>query len=117
IGDTVPAGSITLDGSLTLRVTTTSRDSTLSRIIQLVTEAEGSKPHTEQFLDRYGKTYATTIIVLFLLFACILAPLLSIPYLGITGGIYRALAFLIAASPCALILATPTAYLSALSAC
>ena len=51
------------------------------------------------------------------LFALILPLLFSIPYLGYEGWIYRALAFLIAASPCALIIATPTAYLSAISAC
>jgi heavy metal translocating P-type ATPase len=117
IGDEVPAGGTTLDGSLTLRVTKNSRDSTLNRIIQLITEAQETKPLVEQFLDRFGRVYATSIISLFILFALLLPPLISLPYLGPTGGIYRALAFLIAASPCALILATPTAYLSALSSC
>ena len=51
------------------------------------------------------------------LFALTLPLILSLPYLGKEGGIYRALAFLIAASPCALIIATPTAYLSAISSC
>ncbi|HEV7736484.1 MAG TPA: heavy metal translocating P-type ATPase, partial [Chlamydiales bacterium] len=50
-------------------------------------------------------------------FALVLPFFLNIPYLGIEGSIYRSLAFLIAASPCALIIATPTAYLSAISAC
>jgi cation transport ATPase len=71
----------------------------------------------QRFLDRFGKWYAMTIISLFFIFALTLPHLFSIPYLGEEGGIYRALAFLIAASPCALILATPTAYLSAISCC
>jgi len=115
-GDEVQAGSYNLDGTLTIRVTHSSADSTLSRIIALITEAQSAKPRLQRFLDRFGKTYALTIISLALFFALALPLFFSIPYLGIEGGIYRALAFLIAASPCALILATPTAYLSALSA-
>ncbi len=117
IGDEVPAGAGNLDGTLTLRVTRSSGDSTLSRIIKLITNAQDAKPKVEQFLDRFGKIYASSIILLATFFAFLLPPLLSIPYLGPEGGIYRALAFLIAASPCALILATPTAYLSAISSC
>lgn len=115
--DEVQAGSYNLDGTLTIEVTRTSADSTLSRIIQLITQAQEAKPRLQKFLDRFGKWYALTIISLAFLLALFLPPLFSIPYLGTEGGIYRALTFLIAASPCALILATPTAYLSAISSC
>jgi heavy metal translocating P-type ATPase len=117
IGDEVPAGAGNLDGTLTVRVTRTSGDSTVSRIIKLITQAQDSKPKVEQFLDRFGKYYATTIILLSFCFAIALPLFWNFPFLGPEGGIYRALAFLIAASPCALILATPTAYLSAISSC
>lgn len=117
IGDDVPAGAGNLDGTLTIRVMRTSADSTVSRIIRLITAAQDAKPKVEQFLDRFGKYYATTIILLSLGFAIALPVFWNLPYLGPEGGIYRALAFLIAASPCALILATPTAYLSAISSC
>jgi Cd2+/Zn2+-exporting ATPase len=117
VGDEVPAGAGNLDGTLTIQVTRSSSDSTLSRIIQLVTTAQNSKPRLQQFLDRFSKIYASSIIGLFLFFAFALPYFWNIPYLGPEGGIYRALAFLIAASPCALILATPTAYLSAISSC
>jgi Cd2+/Zn2+-exporting ATPase len=117
IGDDVPAGAGNLDGTLTIRVTRTSADSTVSRIIRLITAAQDAKPKVEQFLDRFGKYYATTIILLSLGFAIALPLFWNLPYLGPEGGIYRALAFLIAASPCALVLATPTAYLSAISSC
>jgi len=117
VGDEVQAGSHNFDGTLTVKVTRTSHDSTLSRIIQLITAAQEAKPKLERFLDRFGKWYASTIILLFLFFALTLPLFLSIPYLGSEGGIYRALTFLIAASPCALIIATPTAYLSAISCC
>lgn len=116
-GDTVHAGSYNLDGSLTIEVTNTSQDSTLSRIITLIKQAQEAKPTLEKFLDRFGKWYACTIIVLCALFALLLPSLFAIPYFGDEGSIYRALSFLIAASPCALIIATPTAYLSAISSC
>jgi heavy metal translocating P-type ATPase len=117
VGDEVPSGAGNLDGTLTIRVARSSSDSTVSRIIKLITAAQSAKPKVEQFLDRFGKYYATTIICLSLVFAIALPLLWGLPYLGPEGGIYRALAFLIAASPCALILATPTAYLSAISSC
>ncbi|MBP9841908.1 MAG: cadmium-translocating P-type ATPase [Simkaniaceae bacterium] len=117
IGDPVQGGSRNLDGSLTIEVTHLSSESTIARIIRLIHEAQEMKPKLQQFLDRFGKIYAPTIILLSLFFALVLPWIFSIPYLGTEGAIYRSLAFLIAASPCALIIATPTAYLSALSSC
>ncbi len=116
-GDPIPAGARNLESALIIEVNRTNADSTLSRIIQLIIQAQEAKPKLQRWLDRFGKKYATTIIGLTCLFAITLPFLFSIPYLGHEGGIYRALAFLIAASPCALIIATPTAYLSAISAC
>lgn len=115
ISDEVPAGAFNLEGSFTLKVTRTSSDSTLTRIIKLITAAQETKPRLEQFLDRFSKKYALAIISLFFLFALTLPWVFSIPFLGTEGSIYRALTFLIAASPCALIIATPTAYLSSIS--
>lgn len=116
-GDEVPAGGMNLEGVLTLKVSRTSADSTLSRIINLVTEAQSARPKLQRWLDRFSEAYAITIILLSTLFALSLPFLLSIPFLGREGSLYRALAFLIAASPCALIIAIPIAYLSAISAC
>ncbi len=116
-GDVLQAGARNLDGTLSIKVTKTSSESTLSKIIELVHEAQETKPSVQKILDRFGKHYAVTIIGLSILFALGLPLVLNIPYLGNEGSIYRALAFLIAASPCALIIATPTAYLSAISAC
>jgi len=117
IGDEVAAGAGNLDGTLTIRVTRASADSTLSRIIKLITQAQETKPKVQQFLDRFGKWYASSIITLSFLFAFSLPWIFGIPLIGPEGSIYRALTFLIAASPCALIIATPTAYLSAISSC
>lgn len=116
-GDSVPAGGKNQEGALVLKVTHTSADSTLSRIIQLVTEAQEARPKLQQWFDKVSKTYATSIISLAFIFALMMPYVLNIPFLGNEGSIYRALAFLIAASPCALIIAIPIAYLSAVSIC
>jgi Zn2+/Cd2+-exporting ATPase len=117
ISDQVPAGARTLEGVLVLKVTHTSADSTLAKIIQLVTQAQEARPVLQRWFDKLSKNYAITIILLFVLFSITLPWFLNIPFLGVEGSVYRSLAFLIAASPCALIIAIPIAYLSAISAC
>ncbi len=117
VGDTVPAGARNLEALLFIQVTKVSSESTLAQIIQLVADAEKTKPQLQTFLDRFGKYYASAIIVLTLLLGLTMPLFFTLPYLGFEGSIYRSLAFLIAASPCALIIATPIAYLSAISAC
>lgn len=116
IGDDVPAGARNLEGALTIQVMRTSAESTLTRIIELVTQAQESRPLLQRWFDRLSQTYATTIIILAFIFALSLPFFLHIPFFTVEGSVYRALAFLIAASPCALIIAIPIAYLSAISA-
>lgn len=115
--DEVPAGANNLEGALSLRVTHTNADSTLTRIIQLVTHAQESRPALQRWFDKLSNRYALSIICLSAFFALTFPFFLGIPFLGTEGSLYRALAFLIAASPCALIIAIPIAYLSALSIC
>lgn len=114
VGDPIAAGARNLEAALVIEVNRTSTDSTLARIIQLITQAQEAKPRLQRMLDQFGKHYATTIISLTFLFA------IGLPFffaMNFEASVYRSLAFLIAASPCALIIATPTAYLSAISAC
>ena len=115
IDDPIPAGARTLEAALVIEVQRTSSDSTLSRIIQLITQAQEAKPRLQRWLDRFGQHYATAIIVLTFIFAVGLPFIASMTYFGHEGSLYRALAFLIAASPSALIIATPTASLSAIT--
>lgn len=117
VGDTVAAGARNLEGALVLNVTHISADSTLARIIQLVTQAQEARPALQRWFDKLSRGYAITIILLAGLFALTLPLVVGIPFLGIEGSVYRGLAFLIAASPCALIIAIPIAYLSAISVC
>ncbi len=117
IDDQVPAGARNLEGALTIRVTHTSSDSTLAKIVQLVTQAQEARPRLQRWFDKVSERYAVGIILLSLIFTITLPFAMDIPFLGFEGSLYRSLAFLIAASPCALILAIPIAYLSAVSAC
>jgi Cd2+/Zn2+-exporting ATPase len=113
----IPSGARVLESSLTIRVTHTSRDSTVARIVELITKAQEAKPKLERWFDSFSRIYSLSIIAFSALVALSLSPLLGIPFLGNEGSLYRALAFLITASPCALILAVPIAYLSALGSC
>lgn len=117
VGDEIASGATNIDGALTLLVTQPSRDSTLAKIVRLITQAQEAKPKLQQWFDRFSRRYATSIIALSGTIAALFPFLLDIPFLGTEGSLYRALAFLIAASPCALILAIPITYLSAVSVC
>jgi Zn2+/Cd2+-exporting ATPase len=117
LGDQVPAGGKNLEGSLTLRVTRPSSESTVARIIKLVTIAQDAKPRIQRWFDSVSEKYAAVVIFLTAFFAISFPFLFNLPFLGEEGSLYRSIAFLIAASPCALIIATPIAYLSAISAC
>ncbi len=116
-GDEIQAGSRNLDGSLTIQVTRTSENSTITKLIHLINQAQEMKPKFQRFFDKFSKHYASTIICLSGFFTLVLPWILNISFLGSEGSIYRALTFLIAASPCALIIAIPTAYLSSISSC
>ncbi|MES2595794.1 MAG: heavy metal translocating P-type ATPase [Verrucomicrobiota bacterium] len=112
-GDTVFAGTINGEGSLVVRVTKASSDSTLARIIKLVEEAEEQKAPTQRFVDKFASFYTPAVFVAALLVA-VVPPLLM-------GGTwsewtYRALVLLVIACPCALVIATPVSIVSGLTA-
>lgn len=117
VGDLVPAGARNQEGRLVLQVTRTSTESTLARLITLITQASEAKPRFQRFIDSVSQNYALLIILLATFFALSFPFLFSIPFLGVEGSIYRALTFLIAASPCALVIAIPIGYMSAISVC
>lgn len=116
-GDEIIAGARAIDCSLAIEVLRSAADSTLQRIAMLIIEAKEAKPKIQQLFERFGKTYSSIVIAITFFVALALPWLANASFLGDGGSLYRALAFLIAASPCALIIATPTAYLSALSSC
>lgn len=102
------AGTINGAAALTVLVTKTASESTLARVVKLVGEAETQKSPTQQFTDRFERVFVPVIlvVVVVLLFAWVV---IDEP---IARSFYRAMAVLVAASPCALAIATPSAVLS-----
>ena len=98
---------------LKIRVTATTEDNTIARVVRLVDEAQESKAPTERFIDRFSRYYTPGVLVVGALVA-ILPPLLS----GEPWGewIYKGLAILLIGCPCALVISTPAAVAAGLSA-
>lgn len=117
VGSIVPAGARNLEGSFDLKVLRVGSESTISHIINLVIQAQHAKPKLQQRLNQWSSTYAISIFLIATAIAILVPLFTSIPFLGIDSAFYRALSFLIAASPCALIIAIPIAYLSAINSC
>ncbi len=110
-GDDVLAGTINQSGGLEVQVTRKVEDSTIARIIKLVEEANDKKADTERFLDTFEQYYAVFVILLTI--AVILIPIYGFNE-AFDTVFYRGMTVLVAASPCALIISTPAAILSAI---
>lgn len=113
VGAEVFAGSINKTGALKVTVSRPTTDNTIARIIRMVEEAQESKAPFERFIDQFARWYMPAIVGIAVLVA-IVPPL-------VFGGdwytwIYRALALLLIGCPCALVIATPAAIASSLSA-
>ncbi|MFN3706190.1 MAG: heavy metal translocating P-type ATPase [Thermoflexales bacterium] len=111
VGDVVFAGTINQTGSLEVKVSRLAHDSTIARLIRLVEQAQSEKAPTERFLDKFEQYYALGVIGLTL--ALIVVPLIIGQPFGPT--FYRAITVMVVASPCALIISTPAAILSAIA--
>lgn len=113
VGDEVYAGTINGHGALEIQVTRLRRDTTLARIIHLVETAQSQRAPSQGFVDRFARVYTPAVIALAV--AVALIP----PALGIgpfETWLYRSLVLLVIACPCALVIATPVAVVSALAA-
>jgi Cd2+/Zn2+-exporting ATPase len=111
-GDTVYSGSLNGGGGVLVRVLREASDSTLQRIARLVEEAQSTKAPAEQFVDRFSRLY-TPIVVAVAVALAVVPPLLG----GEFGTwFYRALALLIIACPCALVISTPVTVVSGIGA-
>jgi Cd2+/Zn2+-exporting ATPase len=112
LGDEVYAGTINTTGSLQVRVSRISRESTLSRIVAVVEQAQDQKSRTQRFTDRFEGRYAIAVIL-----GSVLA-FFGFMYLGgedRSDAFYRAITLLVVASPCALVISTPASTLSGLA--
>ena len=111
-GDPVYSGSLNGGGGLLVRALREASDSTLQRIARLLEEAQATKAPAEQLVDRFSRIYTPVVVAV----AVVLAVMP--PLLGASFGewFYRALALLIIACPCALVISTPVTVVSGIGA-
>lgn len=102
------AGTINGAGAIEMEVTRKSTDSALAKVVKMVSEAEAQKSPTQRFTEKFEKIFVPAVLLLafVLLFAWVV---IDEPF---SESFYRAMAVLVAASPCALAIATPSAVLS-----
>ncbi len=102
------AGTINGSGAIEIEVTRRSTDTALAKVVKLVSEAETQKSPTQRFTERFERIFVPAVLALafVLLFAWVVV---DEPF---RDSFYRAMAVLVAASPCALAIATPSAVLS-----
>ncbi|KAA3652251.1 MAG: heavy metal translocating P-type ATPase [Bacteroidetes bacterium] len=105
------AGTINGNGALEIKVLKEAKDSTLARLIYLVKEAETQKSPTQHLTDKFEKYYVPSVlvVVILLLFAFVIVEE------SFQESFYRAMSVLIAASPCALAISTPSAVLAGIA--
>ncbi len=113
LGARVFAGTLCENGTLEIKVTHPSTDSKLAQVIRLVEEAQSTKAPSQRFVDRFSKVYTPAVFITAILVS--LVPLI-VPAAEWQPWIYRALVLLVIACPCALVIATPVAIVSSLTA-
>lgn len=112
-GENVVAGSINADGALRVQVTRSATDNTIARIIRMVEEATASRAPTQRFIERFSNWWTPGAMIVSLL--VILVPPFLLGWDWWTS-VYRGLAVLLIACPCALVISVPAAMASGLSA-
>lgn len=111
VGDKVFAGTVNGDGALEVKVTRLAKDNTLARVMQMVEEAQTQKTRTQQMTEKFTRWFVPAVLIGVALM--IVVP----PLLGGTfrDSFLRAMTLLVACSPCALALGTPSAMLASIA--
>ena len=113
VDDSVPSGSIVLDGVLKIKATSKYTDSTVSKILNLVSNATNKKSKTETFISRFSSYYTLGVIILSFVVWGITWAVLG----NINTAIYRGLIFLVVSCPCAFAISVPLSYFSGIGRC
>ena len=114
VGEEVLAGSVNVDGAIKIRATKEYKDSTVSRILNMIEDAEDKKSNAEQFIRRFARIYTPIV--------CLIAlGIILIPPIFFNGEwkewIYRGLSALVVSCPCALVISIPLSFFGGIGAC
>lgn len=113
VGDEILSGSIVLDSTITIRVTTLYKNSAVSKIMNLVSTATNNKSKTETFISKFSSYYTLGVIAL----AIIVAGITFVITTSWDTAIYRGLIFLVVSCPCAFAISVPLSYFSGIGRC
>lgn len=108
IGDEVLSGSINGSSLLLVKVTKLEKDSTVSKIINMVQNATESKAKSEKFISKFSRVYTPVVLCFALLIAFI--PPIFVGFSKFSTYAYRALCFLVVSCPCALVISVPLTF-------
>ena len=118
-GDPVLSGTVNSEGALEIEVTREASGSTVARIARLVEEAQARRSPAERVVDRFARWYTPAVVALAILVVAVPVLAFSQPLLGAPGAaegwLYRGLALLIVACPCALVISIPVTVVSSLT--
>ncbi|PZR03666.1 MAG: heavy metal translocating P-type ATPase [Archangium gephyra] len=110
-GDEVFAGTINAEGVIEVRATKTFRENTVAKIIHLVEEAQEKKGESQRFIERFGARYSPAVLLGGILIAAVLVFAFDFSW---SGALHRAVVFIVAAAPCALVISVPITLVAAL---
>lgn len=113
VGDEVASGSIVLDSTIIIKVTSEYKDSTVSKILHLVENASSKKSKTESVISKIASLYTLGVIVA----SIIVFGIVWLVVGDITTAIYRGLIFLVVSCPCAFAISVPLTYFSGIGRC
>lgn len=105
VGDEILGGSVNLSGLIQIRVSKEFKESTVSRILELVENASSKKAPMEKFITKFARIYTPVVVSLALLL--LLLPVLFVKDAQFHDWLYRALTFLVVSCPCALVVSIP----------
>ena len=111
--DNIQSGSIVLDSTIMIKVTSEYKDGTVAKILSLVSDANSKKSKTESFISKVSTWYTLSVIVLSIIVFGITALVLK----DINEAVYRGLIFLVVSCPCAFAISVPLTYFSGIGRC